>query len=152
MSRKHAFWKKIQKELEQGHMLVFTPLLIVNDSETLPSYLTVAFMLMWKDFTMLKMLGGQPIFYNIANSNSLLIRSKTLVKSMKAIYKGTVCSLHLSCSCRREKIMSVMKRSDLNHHCDSGYTLTANVCRRGRIIRVKVLPAIPSGEVSLWSF
>ena len=51
-----------------------TLLLIVNNSETLPSYWTIAFMLMWKDFTMLKRLGGQPIFNNIANSPSLLTR------------------------------------------------------------------------------
>ena len=35
---------------------------------------------------MLNRFGGHPIFNNIANSPSLLTRSKALVRSMKAIY------------------------------------------------------------------
>ena len=50
--------KKILKRVGARTHPCFTPLLIVNDSETLPSYWTVAFVLMWKDFTMLKRLGG----------------------------------------------------------------------------------------------
>ena len=88
----------------------YPPLLIVNDSKTLPSYWTVAFVLVWKDFTMLNRLGGQPIVISIANSPSLITRSKALVRLMKAIYKGTFCSLHFSCSCRIPKIMSVAER------------------------------------------
>ena len=116
--QKTRFLKKIQKELEQGHMLVFTPLLIVNDSETLPSYLTVAFMLMWKDFTMLKMLGGQPIFNNIPNNTSLLTTLKAFNGQWKG-YKKTCFVLCISCSSFTEKIMSVVERWD--PHCNLGF-------------------------------
>ena len=127
----------------------------MNDSETLPSYWTVAFVLVWKDFTMLKSLGGQPIFNNIANSPPLLTRSKALVTLVKAIYKGKFYSLHFSWSCRTEKMMSMVERLDLNPHCDSGYTISANFCRRGRITCdlknfLKPLPAIPSKGILLW--
>merc|ERR1712096_161117 len=98
----------------------------------------------------LKRFGGHPIFNNIANSPSLLTRSKALVRSMKAIYKGTFCSLHFSCSCRTEKIISVVERLDLNPHWDSGYTLSASFCRRGRTTRAKALPATPRREIPLW--
>ena len=65
---------------------------------------------------MLKSFGGHPIFNNIANSPSLLTRSKALVRSMKALYKRRFRSLHFSCSCRTEKIISVVERLDLNPH------------------------------------
>ena len=52
----------------------------------------------------------QSIFNNIANSQSTLNRSKTLVRLMKAIYKSTFCSLHFFCNCRTEKLMSVVER------------------------------------------
>ena len=74
--------KKIPKRVGTRTHPCFTPLLIMNGSETLPSYWTVAFVLVWKDFTMLKKFGGQPIFNNIANSPFLLTRSKDLVRSM----------------------------------------------------------------------
>ena len=51
---------------------------------------------------------------------SLLTRSNALVRSMKAMYKGICCSLHFSCNCRREKIMSIVDRSARKPHCDSG--------------------------------
>ena len=65
---------------------------------------------------------------------------------MKAVYKGTFCPLHFSCSCRAEKIISVIQRLDLNPHWDSGYTLSASFCRRGRTTLAKALPATPRRE------
>ena len=137
-ARFNSIEKKTPKRVGARTHPCFTPLMVVNDSETLPLYWTVAFLLVWKDFTMLKRLGGQPIFNNIVNIPSLLTRSKVLVRSMKAIYKDMFCCLHFSCSCRTQKIISGVERWDLNLHCDSGYTLLANFCRRGRITRAKV--------------
>ena len=36
----------------------------------------------------------------------MLTRSKALVRSIKAIHRGFLCSRHFSCSCLNEKIMS----------------------------------------------
>ena len=98
-----------------------TPLRILNASEKLPLNCTVPFMSVWKDSIMLCSLGGQPIFVRTLNLKrpSLLIRSNALVRSMKAMYKGICCSLHFSCNCRREKIMSIVDHSAWKPHCDS---------------------------------
>ena len=106
---------------------------------------------------MLKRIGTHPIFNNIANSPSLVTRSKALVRSMKAIYKGTFCSLHFSCSCRTQQIMSVVKRSDLNPHCDSFgqllYAMKDHTCKcfasRTKQRNSPLVIAIRSGTVVL---
>ena len=61
-ARFNSIEKKIPKRVGARIHPWFTPLLFVNDSETLPSYWTIAFVLVWKNFTMLKRLGRQPIF------------------------------------------------------------------------------------------
>ena len=53
-TRFNSIEKKIPKRFGARTQPCFTPLMIVNNSETLPSYCTVVFMLVWKDFTMLK--------------------------------------------------------------------------------------------------
>ena len=58
---------------------------------------------------MLKMLGGHSIINNITNIPSLFTRSNALVRSKKAIYKVTFCSLHFSCSCRTLKSKSTLQ-------------------------------------------
>ena len=65
---------------------------------------------------MLKRFGGHQIFNSIANSRSLLTRSKALVRSIKAIKKSRFCSLHFSCSCSTEKNIPVVQRLDINPH------------------------------------
>ena len=49
--------------------------------------------------------------------------SKALLRSTKAIYRRFLCSRHFSCSCLREKIMSIVDLPALNPHWASGYTL-----------------------------
>ena len=53
--------KKIPKKVGARTQPCFTSLLFVNESETLPSYWTVAFVLVLKDFTMLIIFLGQPV-------------------------------------------------------------------------------------------
>ena len=50
----------------------------------------------------LRSFGGQPIFRRIFNRPSLLTKSKALVRSLKATYRGMFCSLNYSCSWQRE--------------------------------------------------
>ena len=63
-ARFNTIEKKIPKRDGARTQPCFTPLLIVNDSETLLSYWAVAFVLLYKDFTLLKRLEGQLIFIN----------------------------------------------------------------------------------------
>ena len=39
---------------------------------------------------------------------SLFTRSKASVRSVKDMYSGSLCSLHFSCSCLMERIMSMV--------------------------------------------
>ena len=112
--------KKLPKSIGARTQPCLTPLRISNVSEKLPLICTVPFLSVWKDSIMLCNLGGQPIFGRTLKRPSLLTRSNALVRSMKAIYKGICCSLHFSCNCRREKIMSIVDRSARKPHCDSG--------------------------------
>ena len=95
--------RKIPKSVGARTQPCCTPLFIVNESEMSQSYCRVAFVLMWIDFTLLKRLRVQPILNIIAYNPSLLTRLKALVRTMKAIYKGTFCFLHFSCSCCTKK-------------------------------------------------
>ncbi|KAH3850587.1 hypothetical protein DPMN_093009 [Dreissena polymorpha] len=74
-----------------------------NGSEDDPSKTTVPFMSLWKDITMLRKFGVQPIFSKRLNSPSQLTKSKAFVRSMKAKLRGVPCSLHFSWSKRYRK-------------------------------------------------
>ena len=111
---------KVPKSIGARTQPCLTPLRILNGSEKLPLNCTVPFVSVWKYSIMLCSLGGQPIFGGTLNRPSLLTRSNALVRSMKAMYKGIWCSLHLSCNCRREKIISIVERLAQEPHCDSG--------------------------------
>jgi hypothetical protein len=66
------------------------------------------FMSSWKDWIILRSLGDYPILGRIAERQSLLTRSKALVRSTNAIFNGCLCFLHFSCIFVTEKIMSIM--------------------------------------------
>ena len=59
-------------------------------------------------------LGGHPILCRSMSSSDLLTRSSALVMSMKAMYRGRLCSRHFSSSCLRENIMSIVDLSARN--------------------------------------
>lgn len=86
---------------------------------------------------MLRSIGGQPILSRTWNRPSLLTRSNAFVRSMKARFRGFLCSLNLSCSCLPANTMSMVDLPDLNLHCDSGYTLSVRVWSRFRMTRAK---------------
>ena len=69
---------------------------------------------------MVKNFGGQPRRARIFHSPSRLTVSKALVKSTKAAYRPTFCSLHFSCNCLSTKIMSGVPLLDINPHWLSG--------------------------------
>ena len=68
----------------------------------------------------------------------MLTRSNALVRSIKAMYRGRLCSRHFSCSCLRENIMSIVDPSARNPHCASEYTRSGSVCSLFSMTRAKV--------------
>ena len=122
----------------------FTPLLTGKGSEEEPSYWTVPFISSWKEVIILRSFGGggHPILCRSMNRPDLPTRSNALVRSIKAMYRGRLCSRHFSYSCLRENIMSVVDLSARNPHCASGYTRSASVCILFSMTRAKILPTI----------
>ena len=74
--------KKIPNNFGARTQPCLTPLQTGRGSNVEPSYTTVPFMSSWKETTMLRSLGGQPIFLSRRKSPFLLTTSKALVKSM----------------------------------------------------------------------
>ena len=64
-----------------------------------PIVLRLTILTLWSWRRMVRNLGGQPRRARIFHSPSRLTVSKTLVRSTKAAYRLTFCSLHLSCVC-----------------------------------------------------
>ena len=79
-ARFNSIYRKSPKRIGVSTQSCLTPLLVSNESETLPSYWTVVLVLMCKDFTMLKRFRTHPVFNSIANSTFLLFRSKAFSK------------------------------------------------------------------------
>ena len=97
--------KKITKSVEARTHPCLTPLRMSKGLKERPLNCTAPFVFVWKDLVMLCNFCGQPIFGRIWKRTSLLTRSNTYMRSMKAIYRGICCSLHFSWSWRREKTM-----------------------------------------------
>ena len=76
--------KKTPKRVGVSMQPCLTPLLTPNSAEALPSNCTVLIIPLWKDLTMLRSFGGQPISHSILNRPSLLTRSNALARSIKA--------------------------------------------------------------------
>ena len=68
----------------------------------------------------LQELGGHPIFCRRVERPVRPTKSNALVRSMKAMNKGRLCSRHFSCNCLREKTMSIVDLAALTLHCASG--------------------------------
>ena len=77
---------------------------------------TVPCMLLWKHSGKLRNFVGQPITGRILKRASLLTRSKASVTSIKAMKRACCCSLHFSCSCLTEKVISTVERLDRKPH------------------------------------
>ena len=102
-----AWKRRFQTVWVLGHILVSLHWWSLKGWDEVQSKLIVLWVFSWKDDTILRSVGGHPIFFRIVNNLSLLTKSKALVRSMKAMYSGLCCSLHFSCSCLREKTMSI---------------------------------------------
>lgn len=79
----------------------------------------------WSDSITLANLSGHPYLHRICYRPALPTVSKALVKSTKTTQRDLFCSksMHFSCSCLWQKIMSTMLRFLRNPHCVSGTVL-----------------------------
>ena len=120
-----------------------TPFVTLNDSETTPSTLTFAIIQVCSALIIVVNFSGQPHFLSSCHSPVLPTVSNALLNSTNTMYSGRSCSLHFSCSCRRQNIISMVLRLPLKPHCVSGTTSGVmwvdSVLRR---ILAKILPAM----------
>ena len=86
---------------------------------------------------------GHPYFLSSCRSPVLPTVSNALRKSTNNMYSGRSCSMHFSCSCRRQNTISMVLRLTLKPHCvsgtTSGVTWVDSLLRR---ILSKILPAM----------
>ena len=99
-----------------------TPFVTLNDSETSPPTLTFAIILVCRASIIVVNFSGHPYFLSNFHSPVHPTVSNTLLKSTNTTYSGRSCSVHFSCSCRRQNIISTMLRLPLKPHCVSGTT------------------------------
>ena len=138
--------KKIAKRVGARTHPCLTRRLIGKRRDLEPLTWTVACMSSWSFSMLLSNVSGQPKRLMIANKADLLTRSKALVKSMNATYRGRCCSIHFSC-CLNVNTASMVERDARKAHWVSGRTLSAMTCNLGGSTRDKTFPATLSSEI-----
>ena len=119
-------------------------------SETSPPALTFAIIPVCRASTIFVNFSGYPYFLSSCHGPVLSTVSNTLLKSTNTMYSGRSCSLHLSCSCRRQNIISTVLRLPLKPHCVSGTTSGVMwVDSLFTRILAKILPAVERREIPL---
>ena len=124
-----------------------TPFVTLNDSETSPQTLTFAIIPVCSASIIVVNFSGHPYFLSSCHSPVLPTVSNALLKSTNTIYSGRSCSMHFSCSCRRQNIISTVPRLPLKPHSVSGTTsgLMWVDSLLSRIL-AKILPAVETRE------
>ena len=125
-ARFNSIEKKIPKRVGARTHTFFTPLLISNKSEKLPSY-CLCFCV--------KRFHNVEVIWGISNNQQYRKQSFPTyqIESFRKINESDIqrqvlfIAFFLQLSYR--KIISVVERLDLNPHWDSGYTLSASFCR-----------------------
>ncbi|KAK2170899.1 hypothetical protein NP493_1128g00058 [Ridgeia piscesae] len=84
---------------------------------TSPPTLTFAIIPVCKATITVVNFSGHPYFLSSCHSLVLPTVSNALLKSANTMYSGRSCSMHLSCSCRRQNIISTVLRLPLKPHC-----------------------------------
>ena len=114
------------------------------------SDMTSAFIPSCRCLTKCTNLGGQPNFVKIFHIASRLTESKAFVKSIKTMYNGLCCSLHVSCNCLGVNTMSVVLLPLRKPHWDSERVSSAiDSTSLFKRILDKTLPAVDNNEIPL---
>ena len=142
--------RKMEKSVGASTQPCLTPFVTLNDSETSPPTLTVAIIPVCSASIIVVNFSGQPYFFSSCHSPVLPTVSNALLKSTNTMYSGRSCSMHFSCSCRRQNIISTVLRLPLKPHCVSGTTSGVRwVDSLLRRILAKILPAMERREIPL---
>ena len=118
--------RNIEKSVGASTHPCLTPFVIANGSETSPPFLTFTIIPVCRLSVMVVNFSGHPCFLSSCHSPVLPTVSNAFVKSINTIYRGRSCSMHVSWSCRRQKIMSTVLLferepqcvSTISHHSD----------------------------------
>ena len=133
--------RKMEKSVGASTQPCLTPFVTLNDPETSPLTFTVA---------IIPVCSASIIVVNCCHSPVLPTVSNALLKSTNTMYSGRSCSMHFSCSCRRQNIISTVLRLPLKPHCvygtTSGVMWVDSLLRR---ILAKILPAMERREIPL---
>ena len=142
--------RKIEKSVGASTQSCLTPFITLNDSETSPPTLTLPIVPVCRASVIAVNLSGHPYFLSSCHSPVLPTVSNALLESTNTMYSGRSCSMHFSCSCRRQNIISAVLRLPLKLHCISGTTYGVmwvdNLLRR---ILAKILPVMERREMPL---
>ena len=142
--------RKMEKSVGASTQPCLTPFVTLNDSETSPPTLTVAIIPVCSASIIVVNFSGQPYFFSSCHSPVLPTVSNALLKSANTMYSGRSCSMHFSCSCQRQNIISTVLRLPLKPHCVSGTTSGVRwVDSLLRRILAKILPAMERREIPL---
>ena len=140
--------RKMEKSMGASKQPCLTPFVTLN--ETSPPTLTFAIIPVCSFSIIVVNFSGQPYFLSSCHSPVLATVSNDLLNSTNTMYNGRSCSMHFSCSCRRQNIISTVFRLPVKSHCVSGTTSGVmwvdSLLRR---ILAKILPAMERKEISL---
>lgn len=103
---------------------------------------------LWKEEMSFSSFVGHLIFSKHVNRPLLLNKSKTLVRSIKLMYRCCLCPWHFSCSCLSE-IISIVDLSALKPHSVLEYACSASVCSLFNSTQANVLPVMLSRAMLL---
>ena len=152
MSRK-ASWsiadRKTEKSMAASIQPYLTPFVTLNDSEISPPTLTFAIIPVCRASIIVMNFSGHPYFLSSCHSPVLPTVSNALLKLTNTMYSGRSCSMHVSCSCQRQNIISTMLQLPLKPHCPQNNLWCYVVDSLLRRILAKILPAMERREIPL---
>ena len=139
--------RKIEKSVGASTQSCLTPFIRLNDSETSPPTVTLPIVPVCRASVIAVNFSGHPYFLSSCHSPVLPTVSNAYLGSTNTMYSGLSCSMHFSCSCRRQNIIYTLP---LKPHCVSGTTYGVmwvdNLLRR---ILAKILPVKERREIPL---
>ena len=112
--------RKMEKSVGACTQPCLTSFVTFNDSETSPPTLTFAIIQVCRPSIIVANFSGHPYFLSSCYSPVLPTVSNALRKSTNTMYSGRFCSMHFSCSCRRQNVIYTVLWLPLKPHCGSG--------------------------------
>ena len=142
--------RNMEKSMGANTQPCLTPFVTQNYSETSPSTLTFAIIPVCRASIIVVNACVHPYCLSSCHSPVLPTVSNALPKSTNAMYSGRSCSMHFSCSCRIQNIISTVLRLPLKPHCVYGTTCGVMlVDSLLRWILAKILPAMERRKILL---